>query len=159
MGQTRYGVYHDDCQDVHPDLINQFYGVWGAHVLRRDNQTGAGHPADEEDSDDELQHRLHLEQVVIHQQVEHAHDAVHVLVHRTPFSNPGDEVAFFMMLRNIILHDITPDGFGLMEEDSPFEVISVGRRGSKQINISLADLVWCDRARLWCQSLTVLLQF
>lgn len=70
---------------------------------------------------------------------------------------------FFMMLDDAILHDIIPEGFGLPgtngQDLDPFETISVGRRGAKQMSISLADPVWYDRAQLWCQALVTLLRF
>ncbi|KAG2088635.1 hypothetical protein BD769DRAFT_1309248, partial [Suillus cothurnatus] len=51
LGHLQFGIYRDDCEGVHPDVINEYYGVHGHMRTRQRHQTGAGHPADEEDSD------------------------------------------------------------------------------------------------------------
>ncbi|KAF8054959.1 hypothetical protein FPV67DRAFT_1391983, partial [Lyophyllum atratum] len=43
IGQLEHGVYMDDCEGVHPDVINEFYGVHGPPGYRRRGQSGAGH--------------------------------------------------------------------------------------------------------------------
>lgn len=50
LSQLEHGMY-EDCRGVHPDLLNQFYGVKGKQVQRQPHQSGAGHPADEEEED------------------------------------------------------------------------------------------------------------
>ncbi|KAG2067389.1 hypothetical protein BDR04DRAFT_1159196 [Suillus decipiens] len=54
MGQLEHGLYSDDCEGVHPDIIRQYYGTTGQPILHASHQTGAGHASDEEysDSDD-----------------------------------------------------------------------------------------------------------
>lgn len=51
LGQVDHRVY-EDCPGVHPDLLKCFYGVHGKPIQRQAYQTGAGHPADEEESSD-----------------------------------------------------------------------------------------------------------
>ncbi|KAL6306357.1 hypothetical protein BKA93DRAFT_927213 [Sparassis latifolia] len=57
LGQTQHGIYAKDPMDnVHPDTLEQYYGVMGSIRNRPVGQTGAGHPDNEpmeEDSSDE----------------------------------------------------------------------------------------------------------
>ncbi|KAG1844109.1 hypothetical protein C8R48DRAFT_818693 [Suillus tomentosus] len=113
LGQIQFGVYRDDCEGVHPDVIEEHYGVHGPTTTRRQHQSGAGHPIDEE----------------------------------------------------IIAEDITPCDCRLAgnewegDEYPIFKAIPVGRRGSKELHVSLAEPSWFNRARLWCQALLVLSYF
>lgn len=49
MGMLQEGVYpdRDDCEGVHPETINRYYGVDLEEERRVPGQTGAGHPSDE----------------------------------------------------------------------------------------------------------------
>ncbi|GAW00226.1 hypothetical protein LENED_001728 [Lentinula edodes] len=49
LGRLEHGAY-EDCLDVHVDLLNRCYGVHGKPIERQTHQTGAGHPADEEET-------------------------------------------------------------------------------------------------------------
>ena len=52
LRQTQFGVYdEDDCEGVHPDMIQQYYGTTKTRIHRHANQTGAGHPPEEYDND------------------------------------------------------------------------------------------------------------
>ncbi|KAG1757918.1 hypothetical protein EDB19DRAFT_1901407 [Suillus lakei] len=55
LGQTLFSMYRDDCEGVHPDVIVivEYYSVHGRPASRQPHQTGAGHPADEEDNADD----------------------------------------------------------------------------------------------------------
>ena len=48
MGQLEFGIY-DDFDNVPVPELEQHYGVQGKPVYRSHGQTGAGHPADEDD--------------------------------------------------------------------------------------------------------------
>ncbi|KAI6139131.1 hypothetical protein BKA82DRAFT_3988947, partial [Pisolithus tinctorius] len=168
LGQTQFGVYGDDCEGVHPDVIDRYYGVHGEDRIRERCHSGAGHPADEEDSDDEeptVVKAQVAELVSAHQQQYAYQDAVHVPSFKTPFVNPEDEVFFFEMLHEVIRQKIIPDGFRLtpaewgMADYPIFESIQVGRRRTKQLDISLAGEIWYDRACLWGQALFCLTHF
>jgi hypothetical protein len=53
LGQTEKGLYMDDeFDDIHPDVLQQYYSTTSHGVPRRRHQTGAGCPAEEEDSSD-----------------------------------------------------------------------------------------------------------
>src|SRR6267154_1080662 len=51
MGQLAHGLYTDDCEGVHPDIIRQYYGTTGQPIHRAPHQTDAGHASDKEYSD------------------------------------------------------------------------------------------------------------
>lgn len=42
----------DEFDDIHPDILQQYYGTASHGVPCRRHQTGAGCPAEEEDSSD-----------------------------------------------------------------------------------------------------------
>jgi len=158
IGQSLFGVYRDDCEGIHPDVINEYYGVHGAPARRHPHQSGAGHPADEEGSDDD-----NITGYVADQQQQHVHhEAIRVPSHRNPFGDVEKEVQFFNVLHKVITEGITPDHIGLTPEEwgsdhyPAYETIRVGRCGSKELHISLAEPIWYYRACLWCQALMLL---
>ncbi|KAH7919859.1 hypothetical protein BV22DRAFT_1022259, partial [Leucogyrophana mollusca] len=162
VGQAMLGVYHDDCHGVHPDTINQYYGAHGKEIARRYNQTGAGHPDDE--AEDDVHDGL-AAQIEEDQQQHVRHDGVEVPENGNPFQSDNDEARFFSVLTRVVEEDITPEGYGLLPEErqeedgSTVEILRLGRRGGKQIHISLAHPIWHQRAKLWCQALSVLTLF
>ncbi|KIK11193.1 hypothetical protein PISMIDRAFT_123142 [Pisolithus microcarpus 441] len=161
------GEYRDECEGIHPLTIERYYGVHGRERVRRNGQTGAGHPPDEEpDADDEetvvdrhddILRRLEadlLEQV--------RHEAVEVPGKGSPFACVEDEVEFWSLLDHVILEDIIPTGYGLLAgegDDSTIELIPIGRRGARSVAVSLTEPVWARRAKTWCQALAVLTLF
>lgn len=88
LGHLQFGVYRDDCEGVHPDVINEYYGVHGHMTTRKHRQTGAGHPADEEDSDSDSdnEHPETMEQAINNQQRHQIrHEAISVPSQQNPF--------------------------------------------------------------------------
>ncbi|KAG1768506.1 hypothetical protein EDD22DRAFT_772093 [Suillus occidentalis] len=165
LGQVQFGVYQDDCEGIHPNVIEEYYGVYGRVATRRQHQTGAGHPMDEEDSDggEEPQD---IAQAVNNQQRNHVHhEAIDVPSQRNPFVNEGTYRQFSTALTEVVAEDITPRHCRLAADEwegngyPVFETISVGRRGSKELHVSLGELIWFRRAKLWCQALVVLSYF
>jgi hypothetical protein len=157
LGQAKLGVYKDECEGVHPDVINKYYGVHGKTVHH--NATGAGHPIDE---DDNSQPPL-AEQIASDQQSHVHHAGVAVPLHGNPFGNStADEDKFWRILSNVVEEKITPEGVGLHCEEwddgvyPSYEILQVGNRGTKEIHISLADVIWEQRAKLWGQAQTTL---
>ena len=91
------------------------------------------------------------------------HEAIHhVPLHQNPFRSDEEEVLFFSDLRQTISQDLMPAGFGLTPEEwesgvyPMAETIRIGHHAAKYVEVSLADPIWCSRARLWCQSLSTL---
>lgn len=93
------------------------------------------------------------------------HEAVEVPGKGSPFTCVEAEAEFWSVLDQVMLEDITPTGYGLLEEDvtqgveSTVEHIPIGRHGTQFVTVSLADPVWTRQAKTWCQALTILTLF
>lgn len=153
LRQTQLGVYdEDDCQGIHPDIIQQYYGTTGTHVHRYADQTGAGHPPEE--YEDDL-----VGTVVESQDPNVRHDAIPTADHEAPLTTPellavfSEAIAILQsddhegILRSVVGHAIMWD---------PVEVVKVGHRRRKELVISLDDVVWEKRALLWIAALRLL---
>ena len=109
----------------------------------------------EEEYDDEVADVIASQQ---HEYINHV--AISVPIHRNPFDHNEVEVTFFMGLREVVIQDVTPDGFGLtpvewLSDEYPlFETMCIGCH--KYVDISLADPVWYSWARLWSQVVSTL---
>ncbi|KAJ7587400.1 hypothetical protein C8J56DRAFT_1050619 [Mycena floridula] len=141
LGQARFGRYHDDCDNIHPETIRKYYAVEGRRARRGGNET-------------EQEERMMKTQI--------KHEAVKVPRHANPFINsPEHENAFFKTLAEVIETEVVPAGYGILptewdEEGYPDTVtLAVGRR-NKPIVLSLADPIWKARAEYWVQGLSVL---
>ncbi|KAF8119402.1 hypothetical protein EV363DRAFT_1177992, partial [Boletus edulis] len=157
LGQTTLGIYRDDCEGVSVDTIEAHYGV---------DSEARNSPRDEDASEGEnLVGSMVRHHDVLANRDEQAHEAVHVPLPGNPFTSAKKEAQFYDVLHQTIIHDITPENFGLMDSewedgDYPiYEMIHVGRRASKDLHVSLAEPIWYDRARLWCQALVTLQLF
>ncbi|KAG1719498.1 uncharacterized protein EDB91DRAFT_1240573 [Suillus paluster] len=168
LGHLQFGIYRDDCEGVHPDVINEYYGVHGHTTTRQRHQTGAGHPADEEDSDSDSdgEHPSTMVQAINNQQRHQIrHEAISVPSQQNPFVDDATRQQFSATLDEVIANDITPNNCRLTldewdgDEYPTFETITFGQRGSKELHVSLAEPIWFNRAKLWCQALLVLSYF
>ncbi|KAG2052899.1 hypothetical protein BDR06DRAFT_1009031 [Suillus hirtellus] len=113
LGQTLFGVYHDNCEGVHPD------------------QTGAGHPADEED--DVNEQFPDIIKSVNDQQWQHVHhEAIRVPLHNNTFGT-DEETQFFAVLAEVVAKRITLAHCQLTPDEwegnqyPAFETIHAGR--------------------------------
>jgi hypothetical protein len=155
LGQTQHGVYLDDCDGIHPDIIEQYYGVHGQEYIRAPGLTGAGHSDDEDVWEEVGEH-------VAAAQEANFHDAVNVPAHNDPFTAPEHRQAFEEALESAIGSNTLPARYGLIPdewEDNEYpsvEVIRSGRRGGKELRVALPDFVWRPRAELWGQALDIL---
>jgi hypothetical protein len=197
MGKLEHGFYDDsddsdEYSDVDPEILNHFYGTTRNNVRRREGQTGAGHPPDEnsdssssdsepdsasevaestvQSSDSDSEPEIPLpdqtlpgsptEEDINNQVRNQVHEkAVKVPHQENPFSSQEDLDAFHHALTAMEDGSIVPDGYGILpeewdEDDYPnFEIIRTGRRGTKQLRISLPDEIWRPRAEQWVQGL------
>jgi hypothetical protein len=165
-GQTEHGIYIDDCTGVHPDVINQYYGV---HQSRRSGNAG-GSQTLEEDGDDQVildeGDWLDLEdRVAADQEANFHHEAVEAPKHANPFPDEEFQRAFDEALAVILDQDAEteiPLGYGLLpeewedEEYPSVEIIRTGRRGGKELRVALPDFEWRPRAVLWGQALDIM---
>jgi hypothetical protein len=87
LGQTEKGLYMDDeFDDIHPDFLQQYYGTTSHGVPRRRHQTGAGGPAEEEDSSDCDEEIDNLgDRIAADQQHNIRHAPAEVPAHACPF--------------------------------------------------------------------------
>jgi len=161
ISQATLGIYGDSCEGVHSDTIQRYYGTHGQEQIRRDGQTGAGHPGDEDDIEDQaILRRVEEDQ---EQHIRHA--AVEVPGIGSPFITQHDEDQFFSTVNQIATEGIIPEGYDLLPDEqddndmSMVEVLQFGRRGMKSITVSLSDTIWEARAALWCQASSVLSLF
>ncbi|KAJ7575657.1 hypothetical protein C8J56DRAFT_798462 [Mycena floridula] len=159
LGQTRFGRYHDDCDNVHPDTIKKYYGVDG-RVRRETGETGAGNANDERQEVEDISDRISKDQ-----EPHIKHEAVKVPRHANPFLNsPQHEDTFFSALAEVIEKKVIPSGYGVLpgewDEDGypDIELLAVGRR-NKPVVLSLAEPIWLARAEYWVQALSLLSHF
>jgi hypothetical protein len=107
LGQTLFGIYRDDCEGIHPDVIEEYYGVHGCPASQQPHQTGAGHPADkEDDADEQLPDMIKL---INDQQWQNIHhEAIRVPSHRNTFGTDEETQQFFAVLAEVVTKQITP---------------------------------------------------
>jgi hypothetical protein len=151
------GFYdEDDCEGIHPDTIQEYYGTTQAHVKRGVDQTGAGHPPEELDGDC-MEIGL-IGNVVQDQDSDIRHNSI---------PTPDHEASLMAPEHLTLLSDCLaalkggPDDFlrsiadGVFEWD-PVAVMKVGHRRQKELVISLVDVAWERRALLWIAAIRVL---
>jgi hypothetical protein len=89
------------------------------------------------------------------------HKPVPVPKHKCPFEDPADLKVFKGALLATSQDNLLPEGYGLLPEewddDYPaYEIIRSGRRGSKELRVSLPHFVWKPRADLWGRALFIM---
>ncbi|KAG1734515.1 hypothetical protein EDB19DRAFT_1639040, partial [Suillus lakei] len=148
LGQVQFGMYQDDCEGIHPNIIEEYYGVDGHTATQRQHQTRAGHPADKEDSDNDEEPQ-NIVRAISDEQRDHIHhEAINVPSQRNPFINDETHQQFFATLAEVVAEDITPHHCRLAVDEWEgneypiFETIPVGQRGSKELHVSLAESIW-----------------
>ncbi|KAJ7202108.1 hypothetical protein GGX14DRAFT_370642 [Mycena pura] len=178
IGQVQYGVYanSDDYENVHPDLLEQYYGIHGQE--RRSNQTGAGQLDDEDievpDADTEEEDDSSDDDDLIAQIDAALEDKFNNKFNNKPMTVPRHANPFTEDEQNEKLFDATlaamhaagmvPDGYGLHPDEwddgiyPSYEILKSGRRGGKKLRVALPDSIWRPRAEMWGQGLSILKQ-
>jgi hypothetical protein len=162
MGQTEHGVYADELAGVHPNVLEQYYGVdrTGTSPTR---QTGAGHPPDEADDidDDDLEWENLEDQVAADQESNFHHEAAVVPDHANPFQHEGDEEIFQQVFDTVTEQGLIPAGYGLLPEEwedgeyPSYELIRSGKRSGNNLHVALPDFIWRRRAEMWGQAIDI----
>jgi hypothetical protein len=151
--QTQLGVYNeDDCQGVHPGIIEQYYGTIKAQVHQCADQTGAGHPPEE--YEDDL-----IGKVIEDQDPNIRHEAIPTADHEPPLTAPGLLATFFEAITTLQSSDHEGTLRSIVDHPTvwdPVEVIKVGHQGQKELVISLSDATWERKALLWAAALCLL---
>lgn len=170
LGQVQDGMYVDEHQGVHPDVLNQYYGVHGPRTERGPGETGAGQLPDEEvpgnpileDMDDEDWDDLDDRVEMAHADNFH-HDPVPVPKHANPFDD--EMLQTFHQVRSVAeAQGVVPEGYGLLPTEwegegyPAYEILKSGRRGGKELRIALPDFIWRPRAEMWGRALDILNQ-
>ncbi|KAJ7588356.1 hypothetical protein C8J56DRAFT_785861, partial [Mycena floridula] len=176
LGQTEHGVYHDDYSDTAPSVLEHYYGTSRGSVRRRPDQTGAGHPPDEESGDDEVVSNSSdvnasgsasndlAQQVAKDHDFNFLHEAVDTPRRVNPFRDPIIRRLFEDALTTITQSGHVPAEFGIRPEEwedgvyPTYEILHSGRRGTKELRISLPDEIWRPRAVQWVQALDIMTQ-
>jgi hypothetical protein len=156
LRQTQLGVYEDDCEGIHPDTIQEYYGTTEDHVQRQPSQTGAGHPPEELGNGEETDL---INNVVQDQDSDIRHDSIPTANHEEPLMPPERLALFFYCLDTLqndhqgsLLRSLAGEPFVW----DPVEVMRVGHRLQKELVITLADTAWERRALLWLAAIRVL---
>ena len=129
LRQTQLGIYNeDDCEGVHPDTIQEYYGTTQNHIERQTGQTGAGHPPEELD-DNCVEINL-INNVVQGQDSNIRHDSIPTTNHETPPMPPENLTLFSNCLAALQYHN-QDDLLRLVADEhfmwDPMEVMRVGR--------------------------------
>lgn len=146
------GVYEDDCQGIHPDVIEKYYGTTRTQVCRHAGQTGAGHPPEEYEED-------LVGEVVEDQDPNVRHDAIPTADHEAPLTAPELLAVFseaIATLRSNDHEEFLRSVVGNAFTWDPMEAIKVGRGRQKELVICLSDAAWEERALLWIAALRLL---
>lgn len=82
-------------------------------------------------------------------------EAVDVPEIASPFLTPADEQEFYAALAVLQNEQVIPAGYGLLPDEwddhsyPTLEVLGSGRRGRREITVSLPEIIWRPRAELW----------
>ena len=158
LRQTQLGVYsEDDCEGVHPDVIQEYYGTTQDHVQRCVEQTVASHPPEELDNN--YAEIDLIDNVLQAQDPDIRHESIPTADHEAPLTSPENLMLLsdcLTTLQNNDRDDLLRSVAGELFVWDPVEVMRVGRRRQKEIVISLVDATWERRALLWLAALRVL---
>ncbi|KAJ7053516.1 hypothetical protein C8F01DRAFT_996534, partial [Mycena amicta] len=171
----------DDYDDVHPSVLEAYYGTHGSPRQHTENGTGAGQLQDEDvpaadsdvevDADDGESDFSEDDNEEMAAAIAEAcsanlnHKPVPVPKHECPFGKDEKLMGLFSdALYKANASGFIPQGYGLLEDEwengvyPSFEILKSGRRGGRQLRIDLPDVIWRARAELWGRGLAILNQ-
>ncbi|KAF8835010.1 hypothetical protein BDN67DRAFT_913768, partial [Paxillus ammoniavirescens] len=111
------GKYHDDYENVHPEVLQRYYGV------------------DQQDRDvdgDQI-----YQQIADDQEIHVQHDLIDVPHNTSPFQSPEAEQTFILAYKEVMAAGIIPEGYGVAQGEwggglyPESEVIRVGKGGKE----------------------------
>jgi hypothetical protein len=147
-------MYQDDYDDVHPDLLNHFYGVC---CQERNTHQNDANPI-ENDKDSDLEELVH--HIASGQEQHIRHDPFDLPDAHSPFTSANVQEVFKETLAQVCQAGYIPAGLGVREDEwedvtyPGFEILKVGRM--KDIVISFPMSMWLSHAVLFAQALEVL---
>ena len=154
LSEAERGVI-DDYDGVPPDILQQYYGVEADDIESDDNGD------DDSEVEAELQGWDELQEEFEGNEIAATHEPVPVPANTSPFNENSFDI-FTQALQQMRDEEIIPFGLGVSqnkigEEEYPTEeILRGGRRGRKEMRITLSVEVWLPRAIQWCQALEVM---
>jgi hypothetical protein len=173
LGQLELGVYHDNYETAPVEQLNRHYGIYGNEIQRLPGQTGAGHPADEDHDDVDLDAGPDDNDWIDINDANNAIAEAENNVYTEPVSVPGNNNPFasenemHLFARTLHQHQVQgyiPAGYGMLWDEweggvyPTIQMIPSGQRGSKQLRIGLPDNRWRSRSELWVQALDIMIR-
>ncbi|TFY80937.1 hypothetical protein EWM64_g3074 [Hericium alpestre] len=152
LASTEQGIYpdEDNLAQVEPALLQEHYGVDGPPAHRRRGQTGAGHPLDEEDAEDDAEEPLRTQsannlaaQIAADQGPNVRHEPIEVSRHANPFPTFDVEKLFWAAFHKAQAAHIVPDAMMLTDAEWGFdgypvqEDIPLGTRNRRALTVAL----------------------
>lgn len=156
LGQLSTGIYIDEHNNVHPEVLQKYLGTSGDRVKRHRNQTGAGHSVDEEEWS------TMVTRISEDQQLNVRHEGVTPPLSNSPFHNATIEEIFFSALRSTEEQGLLPNNYRIRDdewegESYPVqETIQFGRGSRKHLEVELPIQIWKCRAERWCRAHSVM---
>ncbi|KAF9049378.1 hypothetical protein BDZ89DRAFT_941049, partial [Hymenopellis radicata] len=155
MGRLKHGEYTQEYEDVHPELLDRYFGA-DIDSDSSDDQRGAGSTGAADYLDD-------IEHLVAADQNANVQNApVIPATKNSPFSTAETEQLFLDMIEDNEYQEVVPAGFALLEnewDEGGYEASEVIKmRGGKQLKIPLPFDDWWPRAVKWSRSLSTMLR-
>jgi hypothetical protein len=170
LGQLEFGVYHDNYETTPVEQLNRCYGVYSNAIQRLPRQTGAGHPADEDDDlnagpgDNDWIDINDANDAIAEAENNVYAELVSVPGHNDPFASEDEMQLFARTLHRHQTQGYIPAGYGMLQDEweggvyPAIQMIPSGRRGSKQLRIGLPHNRWRSRSELWVQALDIMIR-
>ncbi|KAJ3722569.1 hypothetical protein C8R42DRAFT_580065 [Lentinula raphanica] len=140
LGQLRNGIYRDVDNAVHPDILRYY---------------GADRMEDAEEA-----RKLVMDNIRAEQQANYYHEPIAVPKHQSPFLGfPQEADLFGRIMEGLERSDWVPTDYFLTPEEweddgyPSFEMILHGKRGKRELQVSLPHHIWFPRALQWTRSL------
>ncbi|KAF9016757.1 hypothetical protein BDZ89DRAFT_961624, partial [Hymenopellis radicata] len=157
LGRTEHGEYVDNFADVHPDILQRYYGTDDDQEEQRGSGSGAGSSSHADYDDNNL-----TERILDDQTGNVRHDPIEPPANNSPFmNNPALEDLLLRMIEDPDSENIMPPGFGVLEtewEDATYPTFqTIKMRGGKFLDVPLPPSVWWPRTVRWCQALAYML--
>ncbi|KAJ7062379.1 hypothetical protein C8F01DRAFT_1057336 [Mycena amicta] len=174
LGLVENGIYHDDFENEHPAVLEQFYGADGPDLpdngqLSDDEYTDEVVEGAEDSDESEFEFAEDDEDTNnIANTIEEAYgqnfhpEPVSVPKHECPFDGDDEFQLFVDTLEQATSMNLVPQGYGMLpdewddDEYPSYGIIKSGRRGAKRMRVSLPDHVWRPRVEMWTRALDIL---
>ena len=159
LSEAERGVV-DDHENVHPNILQQHYGVDTDDEDENTDDEETDEDSDQSTDDEtDTQQLENLQDQFEGNEIAAAHEAVPVPINTLPFNSDNTFQLFQHILEQLQNEAILPHGYGVSLQEVQTEgyptqeIIRSGRRGRKELQITLPIEIWLPRATRWCQAL------